>query len=744
MMYVFSNALSYNQALNNWETANVTNMSGMFIGAPLFNQPIGNWNTANVTSTMAMFRGATEFNQDISSWDTSRVERMDVMFGLTDAFNQDISSWDTSNVKSMYSLFWYSTAFNKDISPWDTSNVNDMSYMFEGATLFNQPIGIWNTSNVQNMNGMFNKASAFNQDISDWCVELIPEEPVNTYESPVYDEEGTQTGVETITDLFSENSLLTDENKPHWGEECGNEIDDCYSFMFGFDTSVEPLSFSSCSGQSFTESLYIAGKDTTTCSDASMVVSVTGLPAGLLANYSTSSNTLDIYGETSEPGTYTFMLEITNPTTGSEATTTTASIPPITEIVTGTIVIVEECESESHTVIADFENTSGAPFFFSNGITPFESVDGPIGDNTTRVGKITNVSEDDPNWEAVFVVNTKYIDLTDPSKRTISLDFYQETAATPNIGIKFENTLTDGAFDIEMTQRAENVAGWQTIEFDFGTGAVNSYPNHENTTVTFDQYQIVAIFIGFGERVNGVHYIDNLTGGLFSDTDIPDTDGDSILDPIDYETSIYVENGTIKCPDAEVGTTASVGTKTFVVVDEQMLREKVANNEDLTCVCTTKVKNMGALFEEAEGFNQDISSWDTSNVVNMHSMFRKAAVFNQDISSWDISNVVDIGAIFDQAHSFNHNVGNWDTSNVSNMEWAFAGASAFNHDLNDWDTSSVTNMMGVFASAESFNGDISTWDTSNVQNMERMFESAKSFNQNIGNWNTSNVTSMKW
>ena len=215
------------------------------------------------------------------------------------------------------------------------------------------------------------------------------------------------------------------------------------------------------------------------------------------------------------------------------------------------------------TVIADFENTSGAPFL-SNGDTPFESVDGPIGDNTTRVGKITNVSEDDPNWEAGFVVNTKYIDLTDPSKRTISLDFYQETAATPNIGIKFENTLTDGAFAIEMTKRAENVAGWQTIEFDFGTGAVNSFPNHENPTVTFDQYQIVAIFIGFGERAEGVHYIDNLTGGLFSDTDVPDTDGDSVLDPVD---DCSTTAGTVEFNGCPAGPSAAAAAPTLAESD---------------------------------------------------------------------------------------------------------------------------------------------------------------------------------
>ena len=230
------------------------------------------------------------------------------------------------------------------------------------------------------------------------------------------------------------------------------------------------------------------------------------------------------------------------------------------------------------TILADFENTSGAPFL-SDGETPFESVEGPIGDNTTRIGKITNVSTDDPNWEAGFIVNNKYIDLTDPAKRVISIDFYQETAATPNIGIKFENTLTDGAFAIEMTKRAAEVEGWQTIEFDFGTNAVNSFPNHENPTVTFDQYQIIAIFIGFGERVDGVHYIDNLTGGLFSDTNVPDTDGDTILDPVD----VCVDTaGTIESNGCPSGPTTAAEAPALDAADVISYFSNAYTNQEMT------------------------------------------------------------------------------------------------------------------------------------------------------------------
>ena len=38
----------FNQPLNKWNVSNVTDMSGMFLGATSFNQPLNNWNVSNV------------------------------------------------------------------------------------------------------------------------------------------------------------------------------------------------------------------------------------------------------------------------------------------------------------------------------------------------------------------------------------------------------------------------------------------------------------------------------------------------------------------------------------------------------------------------------------------------------------------------------------------------------------------------------------------------------------------------
>ena len=159
---------------------------------------------------------------------------------------------------------------------------------------------------------------------------------------------------------------------------------------------------------------------------------------------------------------------------------------------------------------------------------------------------------------------------------------------------------------------------------------------------------------------------------------------------------IYLDsNGiTVKCPTATLNSTGTLNNKVYTVVDGATLRSKIANDEDVSCVCTSQVTNMQSLFSNKNNFNQDISSWDTSNITDMGSMFSIAYTFNQDISNWATSNVTDMAGMFSEASAFNHFIGSWDTSNVTDMSNMFTYASNFNQDIGEWDVSNVTNMQG--------------------------------------------------
>ncbi len=255
---------------------------------------------------------------------------------------------------------------------------------------------------------------------------------------------------------------------------------------------------------------------------------------------------------------------------------------------------------------------------------------------------------------------------------------------------------------------------------------------------------------------------------------------------------------TITCDWMNPWDTFDVNWKTYTVVDNQMLEDKIWSNDtafyesactslvtsfnywwnkwvlynaninpDISSWDTSKVTNMRQMFAWASSFNQPLNNWNVSNVTNMQNMFNRASSFNQPLNNWDTSKVTNMGDVFYHASSFNQPLNNWDVSNVINMwgmfEWSsfnqninnwntskvtsigqiFYWASSFNQPLNNWDISNVTNMTLMFAWASSFNQPLNNWDVSKVTSMQSMFNWASSFNQPLNNWNVSNVTNMK-
>lgn len=192
-------------SLSNWNTSNVTDMSGMFAGdaihrlTPLANwdihnvqnmdemfrqnrlvslKPLFNWKTSNVVSMRQMF-GSNSLNSlaGLENWDVSHVSNMNAMFTLN-ALNDlsAISNWDTSSVKDMGSMFAYNDLSDLSaISNWDTSHVKDMSSMFTSNDLSNlSSISKWDVTNVNSMESMFerNKLSDLSG-LSDWNVSNV-------------------------------------------------------------------------------------------------------------------------------------------------------------------------------------------------------------------------------------------------------------------------------------------------------------------------------------------------------------------------------------------------------------------------------------------------------------------------------------------------------------------------------------------------------------------------------------------
>ena len=150
--------LAFNQDIDNWNTANVTNMNGMFRDAYHFNQDISHWNTANVTNMSHMFCNASPSTGYQRLEYRQCYQHVITCSGTPIAFNQDISGWNTANVDRYERHVLRRQRLQREhrqLGYWQGDQHVYMFRGFTGATAFNQAIGNWNTASVTEMGSMF-------------------------------------------------------------------------------------------------------------------------------------------------------------------------------------------------------------------------------------------------------------------------------------------------------------------------------------------------------------------------------------------------------------------------------------------------------------------------------------------------------------------------------------------------------------------------------------------------------------
>jgi surface protein len=151
--------------ISNFDTSSVTNMSCMFenVTAPI---DTSTFDTSEVTTMHNMFKGTSGTTLDLSNFDTSSVTNMSGMFQNSSYNAIDVSSFDTSSVTNMSSMFSGSTESNLDISNFDFSDVTDISYMLGSKTLNSLTLpNNFNTSNIVNITGLFRGLNIPNLDL---------------------------------------------------------------------------------------------------------------------------------------------------------------------------------------------------------------------------------------------------------------------------------------------------------------------------------------------------------------------------------------------------------------------------------------------------------------------------------------------------------------------------------------------------------------------------------------------------
>lgn len=147
--------------LENIDTSQVTNMSGMFGGclSIVTGLDLSSFDTSQVTDMNNMFKGCAHMKWlDLSSFDTAKVTNMNSMFKYCSSLAElDLSGFNTVNVENMADMFLECKFKRLDLSGFDTSKVTDMSNMFSGATRL-EAIYVdedWDTSSVTVCKDMF-------------------------------------------------------------------------------------------------------------------------------------------------------------------------------------------------------------------------------------------------------------------------------------------------------------------------------------------------------------------------------------------------------------------------------------------------------------------------------------------------------------------------------------------------------------------------------------------------------------
>jgi surface protein len=112
--FYFCSNLSLSSVIGNLDLSLSTDFSLIFEGCTSLTtiNGIENWDTSNITIMTGAFANATNFNSNISNWNVSNVTDMNVMFYNAFAFNQNISSWNISNVTDFSNFMFGKSASN--------------------------------------------------------------------------------------------------------------------------------------------------------------------------------------------------------------------------------------------------------------------------------------------------------------------------------------------------------------------------------------------------------------------------------------------------------------------------------------------------------------------------------------------------------------------------------------------------------------------------------------------------------
>lgn len=674
MTQMFTNAVSFNHDIGDWDVSNVKYMTSMFKGATSFNQDIGNWDVSQVTLMDFIFNRATSFNQYIGNWDVSNVTNMSGMFYGASTFNQDISDWDVSNVTTMKFMFSGAKSFNQDIGEWEVGSVTDMGAMFYGANVFNQDIGAWDLGLVNSTRYMFASAHAFNQDISNWDVSAVKDMRLMFRDATVFNQDIGTWNVGAVTDMVAmfTDAITFDQNIGGWNVANVTDMRDMFKNVELSVMNYDALLIG-WNAQNLKANINFHGGNSKYCEGGKARANMRDNFNWTITDSGSAVPSIDGLSDQSASGYF--------------------KLP----IITGTSLFGNE---------AYYTEPNGRG-------------------NIYYEGDVINYS-DFPSYPiTLYIYGGQNVNCSDEKSFTLSLDddcafvtTWRTTAANESITIPTnatggdiynytvdwgDGTVTNG----ETGSATHSYAAAGTYEVTIKGLFPRIYFLFGNPS-SFTQIQSVEQW-GCNPWVSMSYAFSSCSNLVINANDVPNLSHvTDVSHMFRFATSVGTGSGNWNWDTSNVTTMTS------------MFNNATNFNKDIGGWDTGNVELMIDMFNSS-GFNQDINNWDTSSVTSMYGMFESAKNFNKALNNWNTSNVNNLGYMFNNAVNFNQSLGNWNTSNVTFANGMFTDAGSFNQDISSWDTGNIVHMNDMFNRATSFDQDLGNWDVGSLQYAYQMF-----------------------
>ena len=680
--------------VSNFDTSNVTDMSGMFSGCQnLTSLDVSNFNTSKVTDMSSMFYSCLELTSlDVSNFDTSNVTNMSGMFECyadSKLTSLDVSNFNTSKVTDMSSMFMHCLKLNAlDVSNFDTSNVTDMHNMFYSCSgLTSLDVSNFDTSNVTDMLSMFYS-----------CPGLTSLDVSNFDTSNVTDMRSMFMGCTKLAELDLSNFDTTRAPK----------MDNMFQNCRALEKVTLGAKFTFGSGAILPARTDLIG------SDGKWYDTKDG--AGYnIAEIRTVTRTETRTYVAINPGRPTPTLTLAARNTWYQGTTSKADIAQI-NIVDSYVPTGSESESwdaseaQDGSVMAYIAganliiagNGSGEIFANSDSASAFEGFSSAKTLEGLSLLNTTGVTG--TGMGCMFRECTKLAELdlsnfdTTGASNMDSMFYGCRALKKVTLGAKFTFN-SDGGILPAQTDLIGSDGKW----YDTKDGA--GYTPVELAAVTRTETRTyVAIDPGRTGSALTLAARNTWYQGPTDKTAITQ------ISIVDSYTPTGSESESWDASDAQDGSVMAYRTGTQVIVAGNGSGKIFANSDSQSA------------FNGFSGMKtfSGADILDTSNVTDMRNLFNGC------------KNLTAIEGISE-----------WDTSKVTNMLQAFYGCTVLSSmDLSEWKTSNVTNMRSMFNLCNMLTnlGDLSGWDVSNVTTMRCMFQQCKLTSLNLSGWSTSGVT----